>query len=60
MTVQTIKKTLGISEDLIQLELDNLVDRRLIKTCMITDFISGRMVRAYKSPLADEDLIENE
>ena len=57
MTVNAIAKVLKIPEEEVQTAADFLVERQLIRNRLIQDFQSGRMVKAYRSPLADDDLI---
>ncbi len=58
MTVHSLTVVLGLTENQAKENLDALLSQGLIKTCMISDFETGRKVRAYRSPLADEALSE--
>ncbi len=57
MTVGAITKVLKIPEEEVQSAVEFLVEKQLIRNRLIPDFHSGRMVKAYRSPLADDDLI---
>ena len=57
MTLRSVVAVLKISEEQAQMDLEDLVDKGLIKYRFIFDFYSGGMVKAYRSPLAEDDLI---
>lgn len=55
LTVQSVAEVIQIPETEARKHLNELADHRLIKPCWVMDFKKGKHVRAFRSPIFEEN-----